>query len=92
MYDILLGMESPTSTFRISEESLTTIAPHENGELLAIGDHNGKIYLVKYSEERIVTKADKANLIAVSATKNIVKTIDDSKFRKKFGERDLHLI
>ncbi|XP_011880521.1 PREDICTED: uncharacterized protein LOC105569014 [Vollenhovia emeryi] len=65
VYDILNGLDSPVTTFRVCNDSLTAIAPHENGQLLAVGGHDGNIYLVECSEGLIInTKADKANLTA----------------------------
>ncbi|XP_018313159.1 dynein intermediate chain 3, ciliary [Mycetomoellerius zeteki] len=65
VYDILNGVDSPVTTFRVCNDSLTTIAPHENGQLLAVGSHDGNIYLVECSNGHITnTKTDKANLIA----------------------------
>lgn len=70
VYDILNGVDSPVTTFRVCNDSLTTIAPHENGQLLAVGSHDGNIYLVECSNGHITnTKTDKANLIAVSILK-----------------------
>ncbi|RLU23981.1 hypothetical protein DMN91_004189 [Ooceraea biroi] len=78
VYDILVGLESPTTAFRICNESLTSIAPHQDGELLAIGSHNGNIYLVKCSEgHTIATKTDKANLVAyLERCSRFEKTVD----------------
>ncbi|KAG5329903.1 DYI3 protein, partial [Acromyrmex charruanus] len=64
IYDILNGVNSPVTTFRVCNDSLTAIAPHENGQLLAVGSHDGNIYLMECSDGHIInTKADKANLI-----------------------------
>ncbi|KAG5308272.1 DYI3 protein, partial [Acromyrmex insinuator] len=64
IYDILNGVNSPVTTFRVCNDSLTAIAPHENGQLLAVGSHDGNIYLVECSDGHIInTKTDKANLI-----------------------------
>jgi len=67
VYDILIGMESPVTTFRVCDECLTTIAPHKNGQILAVGSHDGNIHLVECSEGYTVnTSTDKANFLAVS--------------------------
>lgn len=64
VYDILNGVDSPVTTVRVCNDSLRS--SHENGQLLAVGSHDGNIYLVKYSEGHIInTKTDKANFVAV---------------------------
>ncbi|XP_077262113.1 dynein intermediate chain 3, ciliary-like isoform X1 [Temnothorax americanus] len=78
VYDILNGVDSPVTTFRVCNDSLTAIAPHENGQLLAVGSHDGNIYLVECSEGLIVnTKTDKANLTAyLESCGRFEKTVD----------------
>ncbi|KAL6259716.1 hypothetical protein P5V15_009629 [Pogonomyrmex californicus] len=78
VYDILTGLGSPVITFRVCNECLTAIAPHENGQLLAVGSHDGNIYLVECSEGHVVnTKTDKANLIAyLERCSHFEKTVD----------------
>ncbi|XP_071582849.1 uncharacterized protein [Temnothorax nylanderi] len=78
VYDILNGVDSPVTTFRVCNDRLTAIAPHENGQLLAVGSHDGNIYLVECSEGLIVnTKTDKANLNAyLESCGRFEKTVD----------------
>lgn len=74
VYDILDGVNSPVTTFRVCNDCLTVIAPHENGQLLAVGSHDGNIYLVECSEGYIInTKTDKANLTTVGVLKSTQK-------------------
>lgn len=71
VYDLLIGVDSPVTAFRVCNESLTAIAPHEDGQILALGSRDGNIYLVECSEGHIVnTRTDKANIIAVSISMN----------------------
>jgi len=49
VYDLMLGINSPVSIFRIGEKRLTAIA-YGNEEHLTIGDYDGKIYLLSFSE------------------------------------------
>jgi hypothetical protein len=49
VYDLMLGINSPMSIFRIGKERLTAIA-YRNDDHLTIGDYNGKIYLLSFSE------------------------------------------
>ncbi|KYN19471.1 Dynein intermediate chain 3, ciliary [Trachymyrmex cornetzi] len=78
VYDILNGVDSPVTTFRVCNDSLTTIAPHENGQLLAVGSHDGNIYLVECSNGHIInSKTDKANLTAyLERCSRFEKTVD----------------
>ncbi|KYM78885.1 Dynein intermediate chain 3, ciliary [Atta colombica] len=78
VYDILNGVDSPVTTFHVCNDSLTTIEPHENGQLLAVGSHNGNIYLVECSDGYIInTKTDKANLTAyLERCSHFKKTVD----------------
>lgn len=62
----MTGVHSPMTTLRICNDCPTAIAPHENGQLLAIGSRDGNIYLVECSEGHIINiKSDKENLTAV---------------------------
>lgn len=73
MYDILTGVDSPVTTFRVCNERLTAIEPHEDGRFLAVGSHDGNIHLVECSEGHTVnTRTDKANFTAVSALRSTV--------------------
>lgn len=68
VYDILSNMNLSKTAFHICNECLTAIVPHENGQILAIGTHEGNIYLVECSEGYTVnTKSDRTNLVNVSA-------------------------
>lgn len=69
------GVDSPMTTYRVCKDSLTVIAPHENGQLLAVGGRDGNIYLVECSEGAYTTniRTDKANLVDVGILKNIVE-------------------
>jgi len=79
VYDILNSVDSPVTTFRVCNDCLTAIAPHENGQLLAVGSHDGNIYLVECSKGHIInTTTDKANLTAVGVLKS---TIEKSNLR-----------
>lgn len=67
VYDILNGVNEPVAAYRVCDERLTAIAPHEAGDLLAVGAQNGEIYLVECAEGHTVSyKADKVNLNSVS--------------------------
>ncbi|EFN79166.1 Dynein intermediate chain 2, axonemal [Harpegnathos saltator] len=78
VYDILNGVDASVATFRVCDERLTTIAPHEAGHLLALGAHNGTIYLVECAEGHTVSsKADRANLYSyLESCSRFEKTVD----------------
>lgn len=68
VYDVLARADSPVTAFRVCNECLTAVAPHGDGQFLAVGSHDGNIYLVECSEGHTVnTRADKASFTAVSA-------------------------
>lgn len=74
VYDILNGVDSPVSTYHVCNDSLTVIAPHENGQLLAVGGRDGNIYLMECSEGYTInTRTDKANFVDVGVLKSIVE-------------------
>lgn len=65
-WDILMGLNNPVVTMRLSEGRLTTIAPHEDGALVAVGDFSGNVYLVESSAAlRSFEKDDRINLTTV---------------------------
>ncbi|XP_018351599.1 PREDICTED: dynein intermediate chain 3, ciliary-like [Trachymyrmex septentrionalis] len=83
VYDILSGVASPVTTFRVCNDSLTTITPHENGQLLAVGSHDGNIYLVECSDGHIInTNTDKANLTAYFERCSRFKKIVDAQLKE----------
>ncbi|KYN06592.1 Dynein intermediate chain 3, ciliary [Cyphomyrmex costatus] len=92
VYDILNGVASPVTTFRVCNDSLTTIAPHENGQLLAVGSHDGNIYLVECSDGHITnTKTDKANLIAyLESCSRFGKTVDTRLKEMRLMQASIH--
>lgn len=68
------GVNSPMISYRVCNDSLTVIAPHENGQLLAVGGRDGNIYLVECSEGfTINTRTDKGNFVDVGVLKSIVE-------------------
>ncbi|KAG7210502.1 hypothetical protein KM043_012023 [Ampulex compressa] len=63
IYDILTGLQSPLITFSVCEGGLTAIAPHVEGQLLAIGSRAGSIYLLECSESLTInSRNEKATL------------------------------
>ncbi|KAF7397798.1 hypothetical protein HZH68_009020 [Vespula germanica] len=50
LYDILEDLQKPIVELQLSNTNLTTMAAHENGILLAVGDKNGNIYLTRSTE------------------------------------------
>ena len=62
----MTGLSNPIFTMRLSEDRLTTIAPHEEGTLLAVGDLSGNVYLIEASEAfTSFEKNDRINLTTV---------------------------
>lgn len=45
-YDLFQGINKPCYRIQICEKSLTTIKPHNDGKILAIGSTNGNVYFV----------------------------------------------
>ncbi|KAK2575144.1 hypothetical protein KPH14_008861 [Odynerus spinipes] len=46
-YDILQGTSAPLDEIRLCEKALTTIKPHDDGQLLAVGGSDGNIYIIQ---------------------------------------------
>ncbi|KAL2712843.1 dynein axonemal intermediate chain 2-like isoform X1 [Vespula squamosa] len=46
VYDLLQGINKPCYGIKISEKSLTTIKPNNNGNILGIGSSDGNVYFV----------------------------------------------
>ena len=66
-WDLLVGLKNPVVTMRLSEDRLTTIAPHEEGTWMAVGDLSGKVYLVEASAAlTCFEKNDRVNLTSVN--------------------------
>nr|KAF7421988.1 hypothetical protein H0235_009824 [Vespula pensylvanica] len=45
-YDLFQGIRTPTYRIQICKKSLTTIKPHNDGNILGIGSVNGNVYFV----------------------------------------------
>ncbi|CAK9811867.1 Dynein axonemal intermediate chain 2 [Anthophora quadrimaculata] len=62
-YDILAGLSKPLTAIRVCGNSLTAISSNDDGDLLAVGSHNGTVYLLECSEDLMsFTKEDKLAL------------------------------
>ncbi|XP_076390927.1 dynein axonemal intermediate chain 2-like [Megachile rotundata] len=49
-WDLLQGLRQPVFTLQLCKESLTAIAPYEEGTFLAVGNMLGNVYLVESTE------------------------------------------
>lgn len=62
-YDILAGMKAPLVNIHICNDSLTSINAHRDGDFLAVGSSNGKVYLLECTDDfTIFTKEDRIAL------------------------------
>ncbi|KAK2575145.1 hypothetical protein KPH14_008862 [Odynerus spinipes] len=50
IYDILESLKKPIVELHLSNAALTTMAAHEDGNLLAIGDKHGNVFLTESTE------------------------------------------
>jgi len=61
------------SEFRVSEKRLTAIATDRNSIQLTIGDYDGKIYLLNFTEAFTAIDKIELRIQKVRVLKNIVK-------------------
>ncbi|KAG7210503.1 hypothetical protein KM043_012024 [Ampulex compressa] len=96
-WDLLQGLQEPILRIQLSKDGLTTIAPHENGAFLAIGNSAGRVFLVESTESlRSFEKNEKNNLSAylercsrfVKAADTRLKEIKLAKSREKEEEAE----
>lgn len=67
VWDLLLNLHFPILTMQLCEEKLTTIAAHEAGALLAVGNAAGNVYLIESTEALYsFERPDKTDFAAVS--------------------------
>lgn len=72
LYDILEDLQKPIVELQLSNTNLTTMAAHENGILLAVGDKNGNIFLTRSTESLgKFDRNERNNLIMVYPMKDI---------------------
>ncbi|XP_014601249.1 PREDICTED: dynein intermediate chain 2, axonemal-like [Polistes canadensis] len=78
VYDILESIEKPIVELHLSEVGLTTMAAHENGYLLAVGDKKGNIYLTRSTEALGKFDRNERNLLTMGLDRNskYVKAVD----------------
>ncbi|XP_032670436.1 dynein intermediate chain 2, axonemal-like [Odontomachus brunneus] len=50
VWDLLVGLSEPILSVQICKEKLTAIAAHERGDLLAVGNSAGNVFLVESTE------------------------------------------
>ncbi|XP_014473596.1 PREDICTED: dynein intermediate chain 2, axonemal-like [Dinoponera quadriceps] len=50
VWDVLAGLNDPILSVQICKEKLTAIAAHEKGELLAVGNSAGNVFLLESTE------------------------------------------
>ncbi|XP_046822931.1 dynein axonemal intermediate chain 2-like [Vespa crabro] len=78
VYDILENLEKPIIELYLSDVSLTTMAAHENGHLLAIGDKNGNIFLTRSTDSLGKFDRNEKNNLTMGFDRNSrhVKAVD----------------
>lgn len=69
-WDLLQGLEQPVVALQLCKESLTSLAPYEEGTLIAVGNMVGSVFLVESTEFlQSFDKKDRAALSEVSKHK-----------------------
>lgn len=69
VWDLLLDLNNPVVSVQICQEKLTAIAAHERGDLLAVGNSAGNVFLVESTEALYsFDKNDKNDFSSVRAT------------------------
>ncbi|XP_076390371.1 dynein intermediate chain 3, ciliary-like isoform X2 [Megachile rotundata] len=62
-YDILAGIQAPLTSIHPCQNGLTSIDAHENGDLIAVGNRNGNVYMLQCSEDlATISKDDRYRL------------------------------
>lgn len=63
-YDVLAGIRTPLTSIHVCQNKLTSLSIEDNGELIAVGNHNGNIYLLQCSEDLTVFSKDERNRLS----------------------------
>nr|XP_034180594.1 dynein intermediate chain 3, ciliary-like isoform X1 [Osmia lignaria]XP_034180595.1 dynein intermediate chain 3, ciliary-like isoform X1 [Osmia lignaria]XP_034180596.1 dynein intermediate chain 3, ciliary-like isoform X1 [Osmia lignaria] len=63
-WDLLQGLEQPVVALQLCKESLTSLAPYDEGTLIAVGNMVGTVFLVESTE--FLQSFDKKDRIALS--------------------------
>ncbi|CAK1596165.1 unnamed protein product [Parnassius mnemosyne] len=53
-WDILRNCSEPVTTRHVSKNGLTKLTPHVDGKLMAVGDNQGTVFLLKLSENMTI--------------------------------------
>lgn len=99
VWDFLIQQDSPVLSVKVCDESLTYVRPHEQGQLAAVSNKKGVIYLLEFSEALTVNqKNDKVLLTALLDRETRREKVIEAKNReqrlkmrtmKAHGESDL---
>ncbi|EFN85403.1 Dynein intermediate chain 2, axonemal [Harpegnathos saltator] len=99
VWDFLIQQDSPVLSVKVCDESLTCIRPHEQGQLVAVANKKGAMYLIEFSEALTVNqKNDKLLLTALFERETRREKVIEAKNRelrlkmrafKTHGEPDL---
>ncbi|KAL2712841.1 hypothetical protein V1478_017432 [Vespula squamosa] len=78
IYDILENLHKPIVELHLSNAKLTTMAAHENGYLLAVGDKKGNIFLTRSTESLGKFDRNERNNLSMGFDRNSrhVKAVD----------------
>lgn len=62
-WDLLRKQKQPVATLNISKFGLTKLSPHWKGELTAVGDNDGSVFLLNLSDNMVIPGANDKQLM-----------------------------
>ncbi|XP_043465587.1 dynein axonemal intermediate chain 2 isoform X4 [Leptopilina heterotoma] len=65
VWDLIVQQDSPVLSVKVCDNSLTSIRPHEQGQLVAVASKNGMTYLIEFSE--VLTTNQKNDKLLLTA-------------------------
>ncbi|XP_017758642.1 PREDICTED: trichohyalin-like [Eufriesea mexicana] len=82
-YDVLAGLKAPLAKIHICKDSLTSINAHKDGDFLAVGSSNGKVYLLECTEDfGMFSKEDRLALNNYLESRGRYEKVIDSRLKE----------